>query len=89
MAKVTERSLKDACHQANMGVLKNWSFGLKAERYGKGFMLYRLFRRAGNGQAPMFSEPMAAKETHCFIQGFLDAAALANGGEGAHDSPGV
>lgn len=82
MAKITERALKDACHIANIGVLKNWSFGLKVERYGDGFMLYRLFRRASNGQQAFFASPMAAKETHCFIQGFLEAAVLANNGEG-------
>jgi hypothetical protein len=45
MSKITERALKDACMLESHGVLKNWSFGLKVERFGKGFMLYRLFRK--------------------------------------------
>jgi len=82
VAKVTERRLLDDCLFANQSVLKNWSFGLKVERYGNGFMLFKLFRRAGNGTTPLFTNPMSARETYRYIQGFIVAAALANSGEG-------
>ena len=64
MAKITERSLKDTCAIANAGVLRTWTFGLKVERCGAGFMLYQLFRLARDGKKPMFGVPMSAKETH-------------------------
>jgi hypothetical protein len=76
--KVTERVLKDACIEANRDILRSWRFGLKVERRGNGFMLSRLFRKAGTSEDPLLAFPMAAKETMCFIEGFTTAAALAN-----------
>ena len=82
MSRVTERTLKDVCLFANQGPLRTWSFGLMVERHGEGFMLYRLHRRAGDGRAPLFTKPLPAREVLCFLRGFLEAACLANGGEG-------
>jgi len=82
VAKCTERALKDACWLANQGVLKNWSFGLRVERHGNGFMLYKLFRNAGDGMCPLFVDQMSAKETYRYIQWFIAAVVLANGGDG-------
>lgn len=82
MAKVTERTLKEQCQAANADVLKEWPFGLKAERYRDGFMVYRLFRK-GCRQERLLDEPLAARETFVFIAGFVQAAALANEGGGS------
>ena len=85
MAKVTERSLKDTCAIANAGVLRTWTFGLKVERYGAGFMLWQLFRDSSRGQLPLVNKPLPAKEAFRFIQGFIAAAATANGVENGVD----
>jgi hypothetical protein len=83
MAKITERALKDVCAEVNAEVFKTWSFGLKVERVGEaGFQVYQLFRKPGKGQKPLLNHPLAAKEAYCFIEGFRQAAVLANAGEG-------
>jgi len=45
LSKITERALIEACYSANNNQLKSWDSGLKVERYGVGFAVYRLYRR--------------------------------------------
>ena len=82
MSKITERSLKAECRSANNSALANWSFGLKVERSGDGFILSQLFRSCRNGfwppKLPLFSMPFSAKETFCYISGFRTAAEVRN-----------
>jgi hypothetical protein len=80
MAKITERVLKDACTLVNTRDLIHWEFGLKVERFGDGFMLYQLFRKPGQKpqEKPLFSLPLPARETMCFIHGFSAAIAITN-----------
>lgn len=76
--KITERILKDVCTTANTGVLKNWSFGLKIERQGAGFVLRKVYRQPGRGEEKITNMPLPAREAMCFIEGFTTAATLAN-----------
>jgi hypothetical protein len=86
--KITERALKTACRDANLKLLKTWSFGLCVENDGHSYRLYKMDRDPGAAirYSSLSTMPMSAKETMCFIEGFTAAVALANGGEGKVDA---
>lgn len=79
--KVTERTLVDMCRRINSDELKQWDSGLKVERRGDEYVVFRLFRK------PLMGRPTAhdlfrgsSREVKAFIDGFARAAELANHG---------
>lgn len=81
MCKVTEKCIREAIVAANSGPLKTWTFGLKAERVGDGFVVSKLFRKTGKGMEKL-TDPLTAREASTYIDAFVTAATLANAGEG-------
>jgi len=79
--KVTERTLADACSRINSVQLKPWDSGLKVERRGEEYVVIRLFRKPQRGKsASLDLFHGSPRETKAFIEGFANAAELANNG---------
>lgn len=79
--KVTERTLVDICRRINIEQLKHWDSGLKVERRGEEYVVYRLYRKpqiGGPGCLDLFYG--SPREVKAFIEGFARAAELANKG---------
>lgn len=79
--KVTERALVDMCHRINSEHLKFWDSGLKVERRGDQYVVIRLFRKPLPGR-PSSNDLYrgSPREAQAFIDGFAQAAELANNG---------
>lgn len=79
--KVTERTLIDICRRINNEQLKNWNSGLKVERSAEAFVVHRLFRKPQQGRPGSLDLFRGApREVKAFIEGFANAAELANNG---------
>lgn len=79
--KVTERALVDMCRRINNEQLKHWDSGLKVERRGNEYSMFRLVRRPKEGQARCLDLYRGSpREVKAFIDGFANAAELANSG---------
>ncbi len=79
--KVTERTLADAYTLINSGHLKPWDSGLKVERRGEEYVVMRLFRKPQRGKpASLDLFRGSPREVKAFIEGFANAAELANNG---------
>ena len=79
--KVTERTLVDACTRINSVQLKPWDSGLKVERRGEEYVVMRLFRKPQRGKpASLDLFRGSPREVKSFIEGFANAADLANNG---------
>lgn len=76
--KITEKSLKDICNSANQGALKCCQFGLFVERWGTGFLLFKLFRKSALGRERLSLEPLTAREAKVMIDGFVAAFTAAD-----------
>ena len=79
--KVTERTLVDICRRINNEQLKNWDSGLKVERSADEYVVFRLFRKPQQGRPGSLGLFRGApREVKAFIEGFANAAELANNG---------
>jgi hypothetical protein len=79
--KVTERTLVDTCTRINSVQLKPWDSGLKVERRGEEYVVMRLFRKPQRGKpASLDLFRGSPREAKAFIEGFANAADLANNG---------
>ena len=81
MPKITERVLKGICSAANSntGSLRFMPFGLKVERVGGGYMLWRIYREPGREPDLLMDAPATAMEAHFFLMGFLSAVRACGG----------
>jgi hypothetical protein len=79
--KVTERILVDMCRRINGDQLKNWDSGLKVERRAEEYVVLRLYRKPLQGR-PGSHELFrgSSREVKAYIDGFTNAAELANNG---------
>ena len=73
MQRITERNLREVCIEANQTILKDCHFGLKVERSGSSYRVYKLFRKAGEGQELLTKDALSPKEVKVFLEGFLAA----------------
>lgn len=79
--KVTERTLAEACTMINSAQLKPWDSGLKVERRGEEYVVMRLFRKPQRGKhASLDLYRGSPREVKAYIDGFANAAELANNG---------
>jgi DNA-directed RNA polymerase subunit M/transcription elongation factor TFIIS len=81
MAKVTEKTLKVRCTELNMGPLKSTTFGIRATRTGKGYIVDLQYR---DGTPPqVLLEGGTAAEAAATVDGaaFGAAAVKAAGGD--------
>jgi hypothetical protein len=79
--KVTERTLIDICRRINNVQLKNWDSGLKVEHSAEEYVVLRLFRKPQQGRPGSLDLFRGApREVKAFIEGFANAAELANNG---------
>ena len=79
--KVTERTLVDKCRKINNEQLKNWDSGLKVERRAEEYIVLRLFRKPQQGRLGSLDLFRGApREIKSYIEGFANAAELANNG---------
>jgi hypothetical protein len=73
MAKVTEKTLKARCTELNMGPLKCTTFGIRATRTGKGYIVDLQYR---DGTAPqVLLEGGTAAEAAATVEGAAFGAA--------------
>lgn len=79
--KVTERTLVDMCRRVNNEQMKHWDSGLKVERRAEDYVVLRLFRKPQQGRPGSLDLFRGSpREVKAFIDGFANAAVLANNG---------
>jgi hypothetical protein len=79
--KITERILIDMCRRINIEQLKSWDSGLKIERRAEKYVVLRLFRKTQEGRPGSLDLFRGSpREVEAFIDGFANAAELANNG---------
>lgn len=77
--KVTERMLVDMCRRINNDQLRCWDSGLKVERRGEDYVVLRLYRKPQQGRPGKLDLFRGApREVKAFIEGFANAAGIAN-----------
>ena len=79
--KITERVLADMCNRINKEQLKLWDSGLKVERRGEEYVVLRLYRKPQKGRSGSLDLFRGSpREAKSFIEGFANAAGIANNG---------
>ena len=79
--KVTERTLVEMCRRINNEQIKSWDSGLKVERRAEEYVVLRLYRKPQQGRPGSLDLFRGApREVKAFIEGFANAAELANNG---------
>ncbi len=79
--KITERTLVYMCRRVNSEQLNHWDSGLKVERRGDGYAVFRIFRKPQNGRPGYLDLYYGSpREVKAFIAGFAHAVELANNG---------
>lgn len=77
--KITERTLLEMCRRVNNEELKHWDSGLKIERRAEEYVVVRLFRKPQQGRTGSLDLYRGSpREVKAFIEGFANAAELAN-----------
>lgn len=79
--KITERTLVDLWRRVNNEQLKQWDSGLKVERCGVEYVVRRIFRKPQQGRPGSLDLFRGSpREIKAFIEGFANAAGIANEG---------
>lgn len=79
--KITERTLVNMCRRINNEQLKHWDSGLKVERRAEDYVVLRIFRKPQLGRPGSLDIFRGTpREVKAFIEGFANAAKLANNG---------
>ena len=81
MSKITLKTLKAVCLEANTTVFRAWPFGVAVHPEGAGYMVFLLQRKL-SVRTRLLKEPLSPRVVFWFLDGFIQQAVLVENGEG-------